>query len=338
MRAAASVPPAAKQDSARSGILPLDPRLRRGTFEGDRCRGRNRRYPVARRDVCSARFTTAGLRDVGATASRKRRSCDTTTRVPSVSASACSSCSTASRSRWFVGSSRTSRLMPAAWSSARCARARRARALRRVETRDPRPARNFASSVRASSRFAETRREDVEQRLLRVVGLALLTDHAGNDPPPELVPDASSSSPRKARSNVASACPVRARDGDALAGENLDVEGSSRNDSWATTAPRASSTGEPTRPSAWSSRRSSHGSNGFSGSGFARAAAPPGAPSSVAHSCCVGRPRRTARPAPPRAPEPRSGAGTPGSPARGGGPGLPRTAYAEARASSRRRA
>ena len=58
---------------------------------------------------------------VGSIASRKVRSWVTTTSVPSYARSACSSCSTASRSRWFVGSSRTRRFTSRACSSARCA-------------------------------------------------------------------------------------------------------------------------------------------------------------------------------------------------------------------------
>ena len=88
---------------------------------------------------------------VGATASRKRRSWETTTRVPSYACRAGSSCSIASRSRWLVGSSSTSRFTssasapPAAHGCARPVTASRL-AARRIGPRS-----NFASSVLAST-------------------------------------------------------------------------------------------------------------------------------------------------------------------------------------------
>src|SRR3954469_25944570 len=63
-------------------------------------------------------------RRVVATASSIRLSWVTRSSVPGYSASACSSCSIAGRSRWLAGSSRTRTLTPRAWSRASSARVR----------------------------------------------------------------------------------------------------------------------------------------------------------------------------------------------------------------------
>ncbi len=67
---------------------------------------------------------TARAVRVTATDSRKRRSWETSSRVPSKAARACSSCSMASMSRWLVGSSSTRQLTPSAMSVASSARLR----------------------------------------------------------------------------------------------------------------------------------------------------------------------------------------------------------------------
>ena len=68
-------------------------------------------------------------------------------------------------------------------------------------------------------------REDVEQRLLRVVGSALLADHAGKDATPELSrPRRELELAEKGAEQRRLSRPVGARDGDALPCENLDVE------------------------------------------------------------------------------------------------------------------
>ena len=100
------------------------------------------------RDLAVSTRTTRSVRTV----SSRRRSCVTRSSVPSYVSSACSSASIAARSRWFVGSSSTSRLAPRAISSARSARVRSPGDrddTGRSTSSAPRP--NFASRVRVSA-------------------------------------------------------------------------------------------------------------------------------------------------------------------------------------------
>ena len=80
-----------------------------------------------------------------------RRSWVTSRTVPSKASTACSSCSIAGRSRWLVGSSRTSRFTPRCWSNASAARVRspgESVAQARATCSPPSP--NLASRVLAS--------------------------------------------------------------------------------------------------------------------------------------------------------------------------------------------
>ena len=207
-----------------------------------------------------------------------------------MSASACSSCSTASRSRWFVGSSRTRTLTPRAWSSARCARVRspgESVAHERPTWSAPSP--NFASSVRASTgrRPLRSTKRPSSVSPDRVCG-ALLPDDARDHACAE--PHACPRRDRALRGGRAErrlAGAVRSHDRDPLARENLDVDGPRRNDPRWTTAPDSRREPATLPPGARSSSRSSHGSNGFSGSWFRSSSR--SACRTLVRSACVAR-------------------------------------------------
>ena len=96
-----------------------------GRLAQRRDRGRDRVLRERPRRSADRRApSTSSTRRVSVTASSSARSCVTSSTVPAKPSSACSSCSIAGRSRWFVGSSSTRQLTPRAESSASDARVR----------------------------------------------------------------------------------------------------------------------------------------------------------------------------------------------------------------------
>ena len=98
-----------------------------------------------------------------------------------------SSCSTASRSRWFVGSSRSRRLTLRACSSARCARVRSPGD--RVDQGRPTwsaPRPNFARSVRASTGASAVTSTNASRRVRLAVLDPLLPDRPDDRCAPDL--------------------------------------------------------------------------------------------------------------------------------------------------------
>ena len=274
----------AKRDSARR-IPRLDPALRAGT---------PRRRPLTRSQALSDVMRSSieepsapgSARPPPGSAGRARRR---RARRPSV-ASACSSCSTASRSRWFVGSSSTRKLTPAAWSSARWARVRSPGervSHERPTWSAPRP--NLASSVRASTGRRPLRSTKRPSSVSPDrVGEALLPDDAR---------DHASAEPTRARGEIelseegarrASSCRSRSarRPRARSPGRTSTSSGPRRNDSAlddraGQSRDRRSDRGRTrgARAGAPTARTASPAA------GSARAAAPSGAPSCGARSC-----------------------------------------------------
>ena len=244
---------------------------------------------------------------VGSTASRKRRSCETTTSAPSHAASACSSCSIASRSRWFVGSSRTSRLTSRAWSSARCARVRSPGESVVAGAADLTGAETELGEQRSGVHRREPGSLDelLEQCGARRVRRALLADHADDDAASDPRASPATSGPRRcsALTRVVLPEPFRPATASRSPGCELEVE-RPEPERAALRRPRrrarARAPGAGRRHAARVAAPRARTASPAAGS--ARAGAPPGAPSSAARSSRAGRATRLlAQPAPPRA-------------------------------------
>src|SRR4051812_22988485 len=194
------------RDEARRGqmrrvpFLPRGHRLLEGADVEPRFVDAGAGRPVLRPQVVDPHSSSVRLTD---RRSRNRRSCVTTTRQPSYVSSAVSSSSIASRSRWFVGSSRTRQLTPVAENRARPARVRSPGERRGAgRTTSSGPSENFASSVRASAGSRPEASTKSSSRTPANRSRAWLSSPNTTAGPSRREPAASGSSPRSAAISV----------------------------------------------------------------------------------------------------------------------------------------